>query len=223
MNFILTISKSTLALIPQGTFERNGPAVKAARKHGAAIAECLWNGREVVVDVKDVGKLTSANAQPALIPQGDDIALVLHTSGTTGRPKAVPLTHRNLTKTMANVRDTYKRTSSDRTLLVMPLFHVHGLLAGFLAPLFSHASVIVSLRFSASELWGDFLKYKANWYTAVPSIHQILLRNPLPEPLPNIRFVRSCSSPLSPKIFYDLEKALNALVLEAYVMTEVAY
>ena len=105
----------------------------------------------------------------------------------------------------------------------MPLFHVHGLLAGFLAPLFSGGSVIVPMRFSASEFWGNFLTYKANWYTAVPTIHQILLRNPPPSKVPNIRFIRSCSSPLSPKTFHELEKAFNAPVLEAYAMTEGAH
>ena len=105
----------------------------------------------------------------------------------------------------------------------MPLFHVHGLLAGFLAPLLSGGSVIIPLRFSASDFWRIFIMHKANWYTAVPTIHQILLRSPLPKPLPNIRFIRSCSSPLSPSTFHQLEKTFNAPVLEAYAMTEAAH
>lgn len=105
----------------------------------------------------------------------------------------------------------------------MPLFHVHGLLAGFLSPLFSGGSVIVPLRFSASEFWSNFISYKANWYTAVPTIHQILLQNPPPHKLPTIRFIRSCSSPLPPKTFQELEKTFNAPVLEAYAMTEGAH
>lgn len=122
-----------------------------------------------------------------------------------------------------NIQLTYKLSSDDRTLLVMPLFHVHGLLAGFLSPLFSGGSVIVPPRFSATEFWDHFITHKANWYTAVPTIHQILLRNPLPSRVPYIRFIRSCSSPLSPKTFHELEKALNAPVLEAYAMTEGAH
>jgi len=105
----------------------------------------------------------------------------------------------------------------------MPLFHVHGLLAAFLAPLLSGGSVIVPPKFSAGEFWHDFTTYKANWYTAVPTIHQILLKNPPPTKIPNIRFIRSCSSPLSPKTFHELEKAFNAPVLEAYAMTEAAH
>jgi len=105
----------------------------------------------------------------------------------------------------------------------MPLFHVHGLLAAFLAPLYAGGSVIVPQKFSASEFWADFVNYQANWYTAVPTIHQILLKTPLPNPIPNIRFIRSCSSPLSPKTLQDLEKTFNAPVLEAYAMTEAAH
>lgn len=124
---------------------------------------------------------------------------------------------------MYNIKSTYNLTSSDRTLLVMPLFHVHGLLAAFLAPLASGGSVIVPQKFSASEFWRDFQTYKANWYTAVPTIHQILLKSPPPSPKPNIRFIRSCSSPLSPCVHEELEKMYGAPVLEAYAMTEAAH
>ena len=118
---------------------------------------------------------------------------------------------------------TYKLTPEDRTLLVMPLFHVHGLLAGLLSPLFSGGSVIIPPKFSASDFWDNFITHKANWYTAVPTIHQILLKNPPPNQIPEIRFIRSCSSPLSPKTFHELEAAFNAPVLEAYAMTEGAH
>ena len=124
---------------------------------------------------------------------------------------------------MANIQATYNLTEEDRTLLVMPLFHVHGLLAGFLTPLMSGGSVISPPRFSASDFWNDFVLHKANWYTAVPTIHQILLKNPLPSPMPPIRFIRSCSSPLSPTVHQQLEKLMETPVLEAYAMTEAAH
>lgn len=213
---------SALALVPKGAFAADAPAVRAARKYKAAIAECYWNGKEVVLDVKDEGKLKGKSSKVETA-QPEDIALVLHTSGTTGRPKAVPLTHRNLTRTMGNIKATYELTPKDRTMLVMPLFHVHGLLAGFLAPLASKGSVIVPSKFSASEFWRDFTEHKANWYTAVPTIHQILLRSPIPNPIPEIRFIRSCSSPLAPTTFHKLEETFKAPVLEAYAMTEAAH
>lgn len=79
------------------------------------------------------------------------------------------------------------------------------------------------VRFSASEFWTDFIAHKANWYTAVPTIHQILLKAPKPDPIPAIRFIRSCSSPLSPKVFAEMESTFNSPVLEAYAMTEAAH
>jgi acyl-CoA synthetase (AMP-forming)/AMP-acid ligase II len=124
---------------------------------------------------------------------------------------------------MKNVTETYKLTQQDRTFLVMPLFHVHGLLAGFLAPLGSGGSLIMPPRFSASDFWRDFVAHKANWYTAVPTMHQILLRGALPSPMPAIRFIRSCSSPLAPTVLKELETLFNAPVLEAYAMTEAAH
>ena len=63
-------------------------------------------------------------------PQADDVALLLHTSGTTSRPKAVPLNHGNLAASLITIRETYDLGPDDRSLLVMPLFHVHGLMAG---------------------------------------------------------------------------------------------
>ncbi|KAM0715360.1 hypothetical protein Q7P37_008858 [Cladosporium fusiforme] len=221
--FYIDDLSSALVLVPQG--KADGPAVKAAQKYNAAVAECYLDPqtKEVVLDVKEHGKLAGKGGQQVAQPKPDDVALVLHTSGTTGRPKAVPLTHRNLTRTMKNVQNTYNLTPADRTMLVMPLFHVHGLLAGFLAPLASGGSVIVPGGFSASSFWRDFTTFKANWYTAVPTMHQILLKSPKPNPMPNIRFIRSCSSPLSPKVFKELEDAFGAPVLEAYAMTEASH
>ncbi|KAJ9607875.1 hypothetical protein H2200_007954 [Cladophialophora chaetospira] len=221
--FYIEDLSSAVVILPKGAYEEHGPAIKAARKYNAGIAECYLDGASVILDVKEQGKLAQRQSQPLARARPEDVALVLHTSGTTGRPKAVPLTHRNLTTTMHNIRNTYELTPQDRTYLVMPLFHVHGLLAGFLAPLSAGGSVIVPERFSARTFWVDFLEHKANWYTAVPTIHQILLKNPAPSPKPNIRFIRSCSSPLSPKTFHELEETYAAPVLEAYAMTEAAH
>lgn len=223
--FYIDDLSSALVLVPQG--QADGPAVKAAKRYNAAVAECYLHPltHEVVLDVKDTGKLSAQGNKPLEQAQPEDTALVLHTSGTTGRPKAVPLSHRNLTRTMQNIKNTYSLSAADRTMLVMPLFHVHGLLAGFLAPLSSAGSVIVPGNFSATTFWKHFVDHKANWYTAVPTMHQILLKNPSqwPKPMPAIRFIRSCSSPLSPKVFHDLESAFKAPVLEAYAMTEAAH
>ena len=221
--FYIDDLSTSLVIVPQASYEQNGPAIHAARKYKAAIAECYHNGKDVIFGVKEGGKLESNKAEKVSSAEPDDVALVLHTSGTTGRPKAVPLSHHNLTRTMKNIRATYELTPEDRTMLVMPLFHVHGLLAGLLAPLLAGGSVIIPGAFSAKQFWNDFVTYKATWYTAVPTIHQILLKNPPPDSKPSIRFIRSCSSPLSPKTFHELEKTFHAPVLEAYAMTEAAH
>ncbi|KAF4120026.1 oxalate---CoA ligase [Geosmithia morbida] len=215
---------SAIVLVPRGAWAADAPSVKAARKFNAAVAECYWDEAkgEVALDVKHLGKL-AGKKENVLQAQPDDVALILHTSGTTSRPKVVPLTHRNLTRTMDNIKKTYQLTAADRTMLVMPLFHVHGLLCGLLAPLYTGGSMVVPAKFSASDFWQDFGAHKANWYTAVPTIHQILLKNPPPEPKPSIRFIRSCSSPLPPTVFHELEKTYNAPVLEAYAMTEASH
>lgn len=225
--FYIDDLKSKLLIVPPGSVDKNSPAVQAARDFNAAIAEVKWNAAKgkLDFDLKETGSLktlTSTASVPAP-PKPDTVALVLHTSGTTGRPKAVPLTHKNMATTIRNIINTYKLTSKDTSYLVMPLFHVHGLLAGFLGPLGSGGSVIVPEKFSATHFWADFTKYGANWYTAVPTIHQIILKSPLPSPLPKIRFIRSCSSSLAPATFHALEDALKAPVLEAYAMTEACH
>ncbi|KAK1978493.1 AMP-binding enzyme [Colletotrichum cereale] len=223
--FYIEDVKSAIVLVPKGAYAAGAPAVKAAKRFNAAVAETYWDEskKEVALDVKDLGQLKGKGPEKVLKAEADDVALVLHTSGTTSRPKVVPLTHRNLTRTMKNIQNTYQLTDKDRTMLVMPLFHVHGLLCGLLAPLACGGSMVVPSKFSATEFWGDFIAHKANWYTAVPTIHQILLKNPTPDPLPKIRFIRSCSSPLSPTVFHQLEEAYKAPVLEAYAMTEAAH
>ena len=90
--FYIDDLSSAVTLCPKGSFQQDGPAVRAARKYKAAIAECYWNGEEVVLDVKDEGKLAGKGNQKVEKAQPDNVALVLHTSGTTGRPKAVRTT-----------------------------------------------------------------------------------------------------------------------------------
>lgn len=160
--------------------------------------------------------------------QPSDTALFLHTSGTTSRPKGVPLTQINLASSVQNIKSVYKLTESDSTVIVLPLFHVHGLIAGLLSSLGAGAAVTLPAagRFSASTFWSDMKNYKATWYTAVPTIHQIVLDRHFskPEPAyPKLRFIRSCSASLAPAILSRLEEAFGAPVLEAYAMTEATH
>jgi len=161
-------------------------------------------------------------------PAVDDIALILHTSGSTGRPKRVPLSHANLTISAHNVAATYRLTARDVSLCVMPLFHVHGLVASTLGTLATGGTVVVPGKFSPLSFWRIAKEYGATWYSAVPTIHQLLLARhepgaARPAGAETLRFIRSCSASLPPQVMHDLEAAFGAPVLEAYGMTEAAH
>ncbi|KAM3382035.1 oxalate-CoA ligase [Capsicum galapagoense] len=163
-----------------------------------------------------------------IVNEPSDVGLFLHTSGTTSRPKGVPLSQLNLLSSVSNIKSVYKLSDTDSTVIVLPLFHVHGLIAGLLSSLGAGAAVTLPAagRFSASTFWSDMKKYNATWYTAVPTIHQILLDRHLSKPesdYPKLRFIRSCSAALAPSVMARLEEAFGAPVLEAYAMTEATH
>jgi acyl-CoA synthetase (AMP-forming)/AMP-acid ligase II len=153
------------------------------------------------------------------------VGLFLHTSGTTSRPKGVPLTHKNLLTSIKNIENTYQLTPEDIAMVVMPLFHVHGLIGVTLSTFSSGGSIVVPDRFSASYFWPVQKATGATWYSAVPTIHQILLKRADDDGAPDksFRFIRSCSSALAPSVFEQLEKRFGVPVLEAYGMTEAAH
>ena len=161
-------------------------------------------------------------------PKATDQALVLHTSGTTSRPKRVPLNHGNLTKSVGNIVKTYQLNDEDISFCVMPLFHVHGLIASVLATLSSGGTIVLPGKFNPMRFWPVLAEYRATWYSAVPSIHQALLNRmsreqKKPEGLENLRFIRSCSSALPPATMLGMEKILQVPILEAYGMTEASH
>ena len=158
-------------------------------------------------------------------PSPTDVALFAYTSGTTGRPKCVPLTHANVLVSSRNIAAHYQLTSADCSMVVLPLFHGHGLIGATLSTLASGGSVIVPPRFSASDFWRPFREHHATWYTAVPTIHQVLLERADRDDAPHggLRFIRSCSAALAPATMTKLENRFGAPVLEAYGMTEAAH
>lgn len=185
---------------------------------------------EVEADLEGVIRFSaepSKSAVDSIVPALDDIALVLHTSGTTSRPKRVPLSHANLLTSARTVAETYRLTPEDVSLCVMPLFHVHGLVASTLATLYSGGTVAVAPRFNPLSFWGSVRDYRVTWYSAVPTIHQVLLsrtkQGSRPAGAENLRFVRSCSAPLPAPMMADMEDKFGVPVVEAYGMTEAAH
>ncbi|HEX4603945.1 MAG TPA: acyl--CoA ligase [Candidatus Angelobacter sp.] len=181
-----------------------------------------------VVQMDEKGHVNIAGAPNSAAfdpPSGDDVALVLHTSGSTGRPKRVPLKHKNLAVSCANVAQTYALTAQDVSLCVMPLFHIHGLVASTLSTFMTGGTVVVPAKFNPMSFWRTVREQSVTWYSCVPTIHQLSVArlNEKPEGLDKLRFVRSCSSALSPVLMEKLEKVIQVPVLEAYGMTEASH
>jgi oxalate---CoA ligase len=167
-----------------------------------------------------------ARERTARLPGPDDVALVLHTSGSTGRPKRVPIRHANVGASAQNIKETYALSPTDVTMCVMPLFHVHGLVASVLSTLLSGGAIVVPAKFSPLSFWRFVRDSGATWYSAVPTIHQLLLTRAggnRPEGAGNLRFIRSCSAALPPEMMEKMEQTFGAPVLEAYGMTEATH
>jgi acyl-CoA synthetase (AMP-forming)/AMP-acid ligase II len=197
----------------------------AVREAATGLGLPIWQPRvdsRGVVELPELPKASRSTIDP---PDVDDIALFAYTSGTTDRPKCVPLTHANVLWSAHNIATHYALTAADRSLVVLPLFHGHGLIGATLSTLASGGTVIVPPRFSASEFWKLFREHRATWYSAVPTIHQVLLARADSDGAPHSgpRFIRSCSATLAPTILTKLENRFGAPVLEAYGMTEAAH
>lgn len=220
--FYMEDAGARVAILPSGAH----PAREAATQLGIKTIETdltSSNGHLRITLSSNGVELTSmVNAH---VPADSDIALFLHTSGTTSRPKGVPLRHLNLMKSVENIKNTYALTPDDTSLIVMPLFHVHGLIGATLSTLNSGGTVVVPPRFSASAFWQQQSETNSTWYSAVPTIHQILLTRADDDEAPHesFRLIRSCSAALAPAVFNDLEDRFGAPVLEAYGMTEASH
>jgi acyl-CoA synthetase (AMP-forming)/AMP-acid ligase II len=217
--FYMEDAEAQLAILPLGEHA----AREAAAQLGVPTIEASLDDSDRTMLSKGGDTLTARRDAPA--PSPDDVALFLHTSGTTSRPKGVPLTHGNLAASIKNISDTYRLTPDDIAMVVMPLFHVHGLIGVSLSTLSTGGSLVVPPRFSASRFWGEQKDSGATWYSAVPTIHQILLARADEDGAPHssFRLIRSCSSALAPAVFEQLEARFGAPVLEAYGMTEASH
>ncbi len=217
--FYLDDIQAKALVVPPGGAE----AARKAMPAGAALAEArVDQGGKVTVE----SDARRDSTRTAAAPGDDDVALVLHTSGTTSRPKQVPLRQINLHYSALNIARTYGLTASDAAMCVMPLFHIHGLMASTMATFASGGTVIVPPKFDAMTFWHVMQASRATWYSAVPTMHQMLLmrnRGERPPGAERLRFIRSSSSALSPETMRQLESSFGAPVLEAYGMTEASH
>jgi acyl-CoA synthetase (AMP-forming)/AMP-acid ligase II/thioesterase domain-containing protein/acyl carrier protein len=198
------------------------PAIAAAQK-------CHLPIIELCSDSTTAGMFTLTGtwvdkASEVAYGQPEDIALVLHTSGTTSRSKIVPLTHANLAAAAQNVIAALELQPSDRCLSIMPLFHSQGLIAGLIASLSVGGSVVCTTGFNTAQFFNWLAELRPTWYTAVPTVHQAILgaADQHPEILAScpLRFIRSASASLPVPVFRDLENTFRVPIIEAYGLTE---
>jgi len=203
----------------------DSPVREVAQKRGIRVLELTDRvspeGREFALDV-------STSAPSFSEPESNDgIALILHTSGTTARPKMIRLTQRNLCASAENIRATLRLTESDRCLNVMPLFHIHGLIGALLSSMASGACVVCTPGFSPVNFYDWLDEFQPTWYSAVPSMHQeILARAAASQAIvarSQLRFIRSSSAALPPLVMSQLESTFNAPVIQAMGMTEASH
>jgi acyl-CoA synthetase (AMP-forming)/AMP-acid ligase II/acyl carrier protein len=161
------------------------------------------------------------------LPQANDIALILHTSGTTSRPKMVPLTQANLIASAGNIAATLRLNEADLCLNVMPLFHIHGLVGALLSSLAAGGSVVCTAGFEIEQFLPWLKIFHPTWYTAVPTIHHAVLSCGQADPTAlighSLRFIRSSSAALPTRVMQGLEESFQVPVIESYGMTEAAH
>jgi acyl-CoA synthetase (AMP-forming)/AMP-acid ligase II len=220
--FYLSDLQAKALVVERGS---ESPAVAAATKLGIPVLAIAAG--EAAGTFGFDGEAGGDPAAAGGMAQADDVALVLHTSGTTSRPKIVPLTHRNLCASSRNISTTLALTPADRCMNVMPLFHIHGLMAAILSSLRVGASVFCTPGFNALKFFAWLDEAKPSWYTAVPTMHQAILpraaRSKDIVDAAKLRFIRSSSSSLPPQVMQALEETFGAPVVEAYAMTEAAH
>ena len=221
--FYLGDLQAKAIVLPEGY---DGPALSVARRLGLVL---LWLS---FAPDAPAGSFTlraegSGGTADMARPVAEDVALILHTSGTTSRPKIVPLTQANVAASARHIRESLALTSADRCLNVMPLFHIHGLVAAVSASLAAGGSIWCAPGFDAMRFFGWMRAARPTWYTAVPTMHQTILsrasRNADTIAEVPLRFLRSSSASLPGPVMEALAETFGAPVIEGYGMTEAAH
>ena len=172
-------------------------------------------------------KYLNNNVIKSRLSNNKDLALILHTSGTTSKPKKVALSHRNLINNAKNISSALKLTSKDKNIILMPSFHIHGIIASILAPLYKGGKVIALPKFNVLSFYQHLSKHQPTWFTAVPTMLQSIIdrskNNSKIIKDCKLRFIRSSSASLPVKTIKELEKVFNVPVIESYGMTEATH
>ncbi len=217
--------------------DSTSPAIDVAARLGVRLIDLVVDDGAAAGDFRLVPRgvstsaatpgATSGAAAAGGFAEPNDVSMVLHTSGTTSRPKIVPLSQGNLVASARHIGHTLRFVPGDCGLNIMPLFHIHGLIAGVLSPLAAGSQVFCTPGFNALKFFAWMDEAKPTWYTAVPTMHQtivarapknldVIARHPL-------RFVRSSSSSMPPQVIKEIEEVFHAPLIESYGMTEATH
>ncbi|MGZ8259722.1 MAG: acyl--CoA ligase [Caldimonas sp.] len=224
--FYLSDLGARLLVVARGS---TSPAIAVAEKLGVHVVELVVDDGAPAGSFRlepRGGERAAGGVAPGYAAAADR-GMMLHTSGTTSRPKIVPLSVANLCASAANIGRTLAFVPDDVGLNIMPLFHIHGLIAGVLAPIAAGSAVWCTPGFNALKFFHWMDAAKPTWYTAVPTMHQaivgrargnaeVIARRPL-------RFMRSSSSSMPPQVIRELEAAFGAPLIESYGMTEATH
>jgi acyl-CoA synthetase (AMP-forming)/AMP-acid ligase II len=221
--FYLSDLGAKLLIVEKGS---TSPAIEVAKKLGVKIVTLTPEPDRGAGSFTLSGDTSGGPAAPGYAG-AEDVALVLHTSGTTSRPKIVPLSQRNLCASGWNISQTLKLTPADRCLSIMPMFHIHGLIATVLASVTAGGSAFCTPGFNAFHFFSWLGESKPTWYSAVPTMHQTILsragKNEAAIRANPLRFIRSSSASLPRQVLAELEEVFNAPVIESYGMTEACH
>jgi len=209
--------------------ELDTPAHELAHEHGITVIN--------LTTCEDMAAGMFTVSTPEHTPHSDNVdseeinenstALILHTSGTTSKPKQVPLSHANITTSAANIINVLNLDSDDCSLNIMPLFHIHGLIASLVAPLTAGGRVVCTPGLDPDRFFDWLTEFTPSWYSAVPTLHQIILEQARANNTRlahcSLRFIRSSSAALPPQVLKKLEAYFECPAIEAYGMTEAAH
>ena len=223
-DFYLSDLKAKAVVLPVGY---DVPALAAARRHGLAVLRLGFDPADPAGTFALSAEGRAEGTPDTAAPGPEDVALILHTSGTTSRPKIVPLLQKNVAASARHIGAALGLTPADRCLNVMPLFHIHGLVAAVSSSLAAGGSVWCAPGFDALRFFGWLEAAAPSWYTAVPTMHQTILarapRNADSIARAKLRLIRSSSASLPPQVMLALAETFGAPVIESYGMTEAAH
>ena len=204
----------------------NGPALAAANHLNISVIKVSVNPQHLAGEFELLGEIHNSVISQRL-PTPQDVALILHTSGTTSKPKIVPLLHSNIVSSAENIKSSLSLSEDDLCMNIMPLFHIHGLIAALSASIAAGGSVWCSPGFDALKFFRWLDDASPSWFTAVPTMHQAILarskRNKDIIEKNKLRFLRSSSASLPSQVMKELERVFSAPIIEGYGMTEATH